>query len=109
MYTLRKVLTIRGCFRERVPFIKKVKMFKGPSSNDSLVRRSRMVLTVTQQIFWGHRPQGRICAGRLTVRLSLFDYLPAFDIPLFSIELAPSSTRSCLTYKARSYLMSYSH
>ena len=43
------------------------------------------------------------------ISLSLFAYLPAFDIAPFSIELAPSSTRSYLTYKARSYLMSYSH
>jgi hypothetical protein len=33
----------------------------------------------------------------------------AFDIAPLSIELAPSPTRSSLTYKARSYLASYGH
>ena len=43
------------------------------------------------------------------ISLSLFACLPAFDCAPFSIELAPSSARSYLTYKARSYLTSYSH
>jgi len=35
------------------------------------------------------------------ISLSLFAYLPAFYIAPFPIELAPSSKRSCLTYKER--------
>jgi len=47
----------------------------------------------------GHISRRMATSDWAGISLILFANLPAFDIPPFPIELAPSSTRSCLTYK----------